>query len=390
MKGSYIRWNPETPSAKTYRKKGVLKKRRALGLAPDNAGTGHCGRWVFLSRFCYSHQDGRPGHTYIIPSGRPAGLYGAYRSVRNDRRPPGRSPVGLGVLPAEPLFPGGLAGIAGSMLIVMFTYAGFEVIGLAASEAHDPHRTIPRAILYTILGLVGLYSLAILVLLPLVRTSRLTESVSPLVAGLTAAGLNWAAGLINIVLVVAILSTMLAAMFGMGRMVRSLAEAGYAPLWLKESSDVPVRGILFSGAGMLAGVALSLGYLLPSRIYLFLISSGGFSLLFTYVIIMATHYKYRKVYGCPPTGHCQLRGYPYTTLLGLAALIAIIVSMPLVPGQGFGLLAGILLVFVYFLAYIATMTTGRKKVLNPLADMESGEELSPKEVSEETVPKRCD
>lgn len=310
---------------------------------------------------------------------------------------PGKTPIGLGVLPGESWVPAGLAGIVGSMLIVMFSYAGFEVIGLAASEARDPHRTIPRAILFTILGLVGLYVTAISVLLPLVRTSRLTETVSPMVSGLINAGFGWAAGLINVILVTAILSTMLAAMFGMGRMVRSLADSGYAPLWLKEKWDIPRRGILFSGAAMLLGVALAL--ILPSRIYIFLVSSGGFALLFTYVIIMATHLKHRKINGCPPKGHCQLRGYPYTTLIGLISLIAIIISMPLIPGQGAGLLAGLILLAFYTLTYFIyrsrRLIKSRQKIslgnilrqlfpsqINPITNMELSDELQPEQIKE--------
>ncbi|SJZ78209.1 amino acid permease [Selenihalanaerobacter shriftii] len=262
---------------------------------------------------------------------------------------PGKGPIGIGVLETEPLFPGGLTAIAGSMLIVMFTYAGFEIIGLAASEANNPHQTIPRAIIFTVLGLTTLYIIGITVLLPLVPTVNLTNEVSPLVISLTRSGLDWAAGVMNIVLVIAILSTMLAAMFGLGRMMHSLANEGYAPTWLKEEREVPQRGILFSGFGMLAGVALA--NLLPSQIYIFLVSSGGFALLFTYIIIMATHYKFRKEKGCPPKGNCQLLGFPYTSLFGLISLIAILISMPLIPGQGAGLFAGLSLVVFYTLIY---------------------------------------
>lgn len=304
---------------------------------------------------------------------------------------PEMAPVGLGALRGESLLPAGAAGIAGSMLIVMFTYAGFEVIGLAASEAGNPHYTVPRAIIFTILGLVFLYITAVSVLLPLVRTAKLTAEVSPFVSGLTSAGLGWAASAINVILVIAIISTMLAAMFGMGRMVRSLADSGYAPAWLREKHDVPRRGILFSGAGMLAGVGLA--NVLPSQIYIFLVSSGGFALLFVYLVIMATHYRFRRVRGCPPKGHCQLRGYPYSSLGAFVALTAIIASMPLIPGQGSGLAAGLLLVAVYILAYFAFKALGYfskghengystyPAVLashpKPSFDTESGEELAP-------------
>nr|PZN39103.1 MAG: amino acid permease [Bacillota bacterium] len=262
---------------------------------------------------------------------------------------PGRPALGLGALAGAPLLPHGIGGLLGSMLIVMFSYAGFEIIGLAAPQAREPHRTVPRAILWTILSLTGLYTAAVAVLLVLVPTESLTPELSPLVAGLRAGGLGWAAGAVGGVLVVAILSTMLAALFGLGQMVRSLAAEGYGPAWLREEGGHPRRGILLSAGAMLAGVSLS--YLLPRQVYLFLVSSGGFALLFVYAVILATHLRHRRTVGCPPRGRCQLPGYPYTTWAALVAVVGILLGMPLVPGQGAGLAAGLLLVALYGLAY---------------------------------------
>ncbi|HEX3012181.1 MAG TPA: amino acid permease, partial [Syntrophomonadaceae bacterium] len=156
---------------------------------------------------------------------------------------PGRTPVGIGALAGAPWFPKGIGGLAGSMLIVIFTYAGFEIIGLASSEARDPHKTIPRAINLTIISLLGLYIAVIALLLPLVSTSRFSSSTAPMVTALTARGMGFAAGIINFVLVTAILSTMLASVFGLGRMLRSLADNGHAPAILNDTGDVPLRGI---------------------------------------------------------------------------------------------------------------------------------------------------
>lgn len=258
---------------------------------------------------------------------------------------PGIQPIGAGELMSEPIFPAGIWGIAGSMLIVMFTYAGFEVIGLAAAETTDPYKVVPKAIKYTVIGLVGLYVLAILVLLPLIPTNVLSAEVSPLALSLVRWNLNWAGNAITIVLVTAILSTMLAAMFGLGRMIRSLADEGHAPQWIKDEGAVPHRGILFSGTAMLVG--LGLGFMLPQQVYLFLVSSGGFALLFSYAVILATHYKLRQKTGCPPDGKCQLPGYPVSTVAAFISILLIIVSMPLVPGQGAGLLAGVILVILF-------------------------------------------
>ncbi|AFV02148.1 D-serine/D-alanine/glycine transporter [Dehalobacter sp. DCA] len=262
---------------------------------------------------------------------------------------PAVSSIGIGELVREPLMPTGIKGIAGSMLIVIFSYAGFEIIGLAASEANNPIKTIPKAISHTVLILLAFYIISIAVLLPLIPTSSLSEKFSPMVAALDRWGIGWAGSVINFVLITAILSTMLAAMFGLGRMMRSLAEEGQAPRWLKDRGNVPHRGILISGLAMLAG--LGIGLLLPS-VYLFLISSGGFALLFTYAVIMATHLRFRKKYGCPPSGKCQMPGYPYSTWIVFLSLILIIISMPFISGQGTGLIAGIIMIALFSVIYM--------------------------------------
>lgn len=262
---------------------------------------------------------------------------------------PGRPAVGAGELTRETFFPGGIPGVAGSMLLVLFSYSGFEIIGLAASETENPKVTVPKAINRTVLCLAGLYIASVAVLLPLIPTDEVNEQTSPFVAALDRNGIGWAGTAMNVVLITAILSTMLATMFGLGRMIRSLAADGLAPRWLKEQADVPRRGILFSGFAMLAG--LGIGLLFP-RVYLFLTSAGGFSMLFTYAVIMATHIRFRRKNGCPPDGKCQLWGYPYTSWFALFALILVLASMPFIKGQLSGLIAGCSLVALYLFAYL--------------------------------------
>lgn len=264
---------------------------------------------------------------------------------------PGSPAAGAGELVREPFMPGGIKSIAGSMLIVMFSYAGFEIIGLAASEAKDPEKTIPKAIRYTVVSLIGFYILTVAVLLPLIPTADVGENMSPLVAALDRRGLGWAGTAINVVLITAILSTMLAAMFGLGRIMRSLAADGLAPRWLRDKSDVPYRGILISGVAMLAG--LGVGLLLP-QVYLFLVSSGGFAILFTYVVIMATHIQFCRANRAHSGAAEATKHFPYSSLLVLIALILTLVSMPYVSGQKFGLIAGVIMAVLYTLAYQVT------------------------------------
>ncbi|QVK16838.1 amino acid permease [Mycoplasmatota bacterium] len=260
------------------------------------------------------------------------------------------SPVGLGALKNEALFPYGFKGIAGSMLIIIFTYAGFEIIGLAASETPNPHHVIPKTIVFTVITLVGLYTISTLTLLPLISTNKLSTEESPFVLALNNHNIFWAGKVMNLIMVTAIFSTMLAATFGLARMLRSLADEGYAFKFLKDQGDIPYRGIIFSGLAML--FAFSMSFVLPSKIYVFLVSSGGFAFLFTYLIIVSSHLKFRKKNGCPPKGKCQLPLYPYSSWISIIMLIIIIISMPFVKGQALGLIAGIGLLLFYFIIYL--------------------------------------
>lgn len=261
---------------------------------------------------------------------------------------PGVKYVGIGAMRNEPFFAGGIKSLAGSMLIVMFAYAGFEVIGLAANDTENPKVTIPKTINYTVSSLVALFVIYIIALLPLIPTASLNENKSAIVASLSNYGIGWASSILNIVLITAIISTMLAAMFGLGRMIKSIADEGHAPKWLKDEGDNPKRGILFTGFSMLLG--LGFGLLFPS-VYMFLISSGGFAVLFTYAVILASHINFRKESENSRDKKFNSYKYPYASWVSLISIIIIIVSMPFVSGQSSGLVAGLIIVALYSCIY---------------------------------------
>jgi L-asparagine transporter-like permease len=123
-------------------------------------------------------------------------------------------------------------------------------------------------------------------------------------------------------------------------------------------SIVPYKGILFSGLSMLIG--LFFGLLFP-RAYLVLITSGGFALIFTYAVIMASHIRFRKREGCPPGGICQMPGFPLTSWLALISLIIILLCMPFIPGQTAGLITGSSMVVIYSLIYFVMSYLRRTK-----------------------------
>ncbi|HWI51161.1 MAG TPA: amino acid permease [Symbiobacteriaceae bacterium] len=264
---------------------------------------------------------------------------------------PGNHTPGPPAFAREVFLPRGAAGLAGSMLIVLFAYAGFEVLGLAAPEAKDPHRTVPRAVLLTVIGLVTLYVGAVALVLYVLPIGSLEEEVSPMITMLRRTNFPWLAGGLNLIIMTASLSTMLAAMYGLSRMLYSLAAEGQAPAFLKRlvPPGIPRNAIFVSSGGMMVGVVLA--YLLPRSVYLFLVSSAGFALLFSYLMILASQLVIRRREGCKP-GTCAVPFFPFATWLGIILLVGAMIGMPFVPGQGAGLVAGLGMLAAFALAYL--------------------------------------
>lgn len=253
---------------------------------------------------------------------------------------PVRPAIGLGALRGASLLAGGVGGLAGSMLIVFFAYAGFLVLGLAAPDAKDPERTVPRAVTLTVISMIGLYLLGMLAVLAVLPLAQVNTEVSPFVSALEFTRFARLGTIFNVVIMSAAISTMLATMYGVARMLQSLAEEGQAPAILKQVARTgqPRNALLASSVAMLVGVILS--FVLPKAVYLFLISASGFAYIFSYLAILASQLVLRKKMGCPTVG-CQMPGYPYLTWLGILLLLLVVAAMPMVPGQGAGLVMGL-------------------------------------------------
>ena len=90
--------------------------------------------------------------------------------------------VGAPDLGSAALFesPNGLPGVMAAAALVFFAYEGFEEIASLAEEAHDPTRTIPRAIILAV-GLTSvLYVLVSMVATAVVPWEQLSQSGAPL------------------------------------------------------------------------------------------------------------------------------------------------------------------------------------------------------------------
>jgi L-asparagine transporter-like permease len=246
--------------------------------------------------------------------------------------------VGLGNLTRHGGFlPHGWRGVWLAVTLAMTSYIGVEVIAVAAGEAQNPSVTIPRAMRSVVYRLIIFYVLAIAVMLAMTPWDRIgsaTISGSPFVRAFETVGIPFAAGIMNLVVITAALSSANTNLYLSTRMLFSLSQGTYAPAWLGQLSrkGVPHRALAVSSAGMIAAILLAV--LAPKNAFLLLYGTAVSGMFYVWGVILLTHLRFRQAIspGTLDTLSVKLPAHPWPTLLALLALIAIALTTFWVSG----------------------------------------------------------
>lgn len=251
--------------------------------------------------------------------------------------------------------PHGWLAASPAMLLVLFSYAGTGVIGLAAAEAKNPKVTLSRAIYQSVALIIIMYLGAVFFLLTLTPWYRQSDTISPFVLALHAVSLPYVSWIMNLVLLFAVLSTMNAALYSNVRVLYTLAHQGEAPRLLGRLNrkGLPARAI-WTSAGLL-GLTIVLAYVLPHKAYAYLVTATGFQAMFIWLIVLLTQLYYRRylVRHHPEKLTFKLWGYPYTTFLVMAIVMAALLTSPLAKGELVGALVGFGGILVAWGAWLA-------------------------------------
>jgi AAT family amino acid transporter len=222
-------------------------------------------------------------------------------------------------------FPEGISGVLASLVIVIFSFGGSEMIGLTLSEAKDSHKVLPKVLRGVIVRISIFYILPILVIVGLVPWNKVASEESPFVQALSSLGLTGAASTMNFVMLVAVLSAANSAMYATSRLLYSLAKDGEAPKVFTRLSkkSVPILGLLVSAAFMFLGAFLS--FVAKEKVFAYLMGIPGFTVLLMWIVITASQIKLRKTY--EQKASFRVSFYPFSSWLTILALLAILIAM---------------------------------------------------------------
>jgi len=244
--------------------------------------------------------------------------------------------TGLGPWPAIGLanltqhggfLPHGWRGVWLALTLAITSYMGVEVIAVTAGEAQRPEESIPRAMRTIVFRLIIFYVLAITVMLAMTPWNRAAGGISgsPFVRAFETVGIPFAAGIMNLVVITAALSSANTNLYLTTRMLFSLSRGRHAPAWLGRLSrnGVPHRALAFSTGGMIAAILLAI--LAPKNAFLLLYGTAVAGMFFVWIVILLTHLRFRQAIGPQAVAKLPLKlpAHPLPTMAGIVVLFAI-------------------------------------------------------------------
>ncbi len=179
----------------------------------------------------------------------------------------------------EPFAPNGFLSIAESSALLFFAFTGYARIATLAEEVKDPQKTIPRAIIITIVTAILLYAALAVVMTGVIGTKAMSGTRSPL--QLTAEALNapYIRTIITLGASTAMLGVLLSQILGISRMMFAMGRRkDLPPVFQKvhKTYNIPHIGIIATGSLIL--ILTIVGS------FEFILSSAAFTILLYYSI----------------------------------------------------------------------------------------------------------
>ncbi len=193
-------------------------------------------------------------------------------------------------------FPYGVVGIILATSVVMFSFGGTELIGIAAGETSNPQKVIPAAIRQVMWRIIIFYIGSITVIMIISPWDTIGKNGSPFVTIFETVGIPAAGHILNFVVIMAAISVYNSGIYSNGRMLYNLAiQENALHIFSKLSTArVPYVAILFSS--FCTAIIVVINALIPDNSFMRIMALATAAALITWAIIVIVHLKFRKAH----------------------------------------------------------------------------------------------
>lgn len=243
---------------------------------------------------------------------------------------------------ASPFLPFGYLGIWSAVPFAIWFFLALEGVPLAAEEARDPERNVPRGIVAAMLVLLVTGALVLVLATGALGAQALSESGNPLVEAL---GGSTAGVVVNYVGLAGLVASFFSIIYAYSRQTFALSRAGYLPrvLSVTNGRKAPTLALIVPGA---IGFLLSLtgqGDVL--------LNMAVFGAALSYVLMMVSHIVLRRTAPEMPRPYRTPGGVVTTGFALVVAVLAVIATFLVDPVAAGATLGAFALFMLYFALY---------------------------------------
>jgi len=213
-----------------------------------------------------------------------------------------------------PLLPNGITGMMSAASIAFFAYSGFNTIATLTPDVEDGDRSVPRAIMFSLIVSAFLYELVVFSMLLALNWSNYGSISSPLSLALSSIQAPTYVSLaVAFSALTATLTVTLSLIIAGSRTAKQMGEDGLLPRAFGKGSWIPtvvVAGIMIGslGLGNVGSIALV----------------ANFGVIFSYMLSGLEVIRARRTL---PKGKFLSPGYPFTQLFSLALSLLMLLSL---------------------------------------------------------------
>lgn len=249
-----------------------------------------------------------------------------------------------GAVGASHFLPFGITGVLAALVYGIWFFLAVEGVPLAAEEARNPSKDMPRGIIAAMITLLAFAALILVVAPGAAGSSAIADADNPLPAAVRAAlgQDSLLADVVNYVGLAGLVASFFSIIYAYSRQLFALSRAGYLPRWLSVTSrrKTPYMALIVPG---------TIGFVLAASTQngAILINIAVFGATVSYVLLNLSHIvlrfrepKLRRPYRTP--------GGTGTTMIALVLAVAAVIATFFVDKTAAGITAAI---FVAAVAY---------------------------------------
>ena len=225
-------------------------------------------------------------------------------------------------------FPEGLSPVFALTLGVVFAFGGTEMVGVAAGEAKDAAKILPKAVNPMVIRIFFFYVGSVVLFALALPYNAYSSSESPFTTFFSGLGVPHAGDIMQVVVLTAALSSLNAGLYATGRTLRSMALVGEGPRFAARLNKhhVPYGGIVVTASLGLLGVLINA--FVPEKAFNIVMDLAGIGIAGTWAMILISHLAFmRKVKrGEDERPEFRMPGAPYTNYLALLFFTVVVGS----------------------------------------------------------------